>query len=158
IAKQRPDFVALHEVWKLTVEGVVVEDLLQYVLDALKALDQPYELVGSVDEEDLNITRPPFPINFHITDRDAILDRTDADIHFEPEDVRPTVFETPINVPPPPSPPLFQVKAGYISVDATVRGIPLRLVSVHLVPNAGTIETHTLELLTKTASSTLPLV
>src|SRR5262249_24793706 len=55
IAKQRPDLVALHEACKLTVNNVVVEDLLQYLLDALKALDAPYELVGSVDEEDLNI-------------------------------------------------------------------------------------------------------
>jgi hypothetical protein len=158
IATQRPDFVALHEAWKLTVEGVVVEDLLQYLLDALKALDAPYELVGSVDEEDLNITRPPFPINFHLTDRDAILMRTGDDIEIMPGGVQPTLFDTPINVPPPPSPPLFQVKAGYISVDATVRGIPLRFVSVHLVPNQATILTHTEELLTKTASPTLPLV
>jgi hypothetical protein len=89
IAKQRPDFVALHEAWKLTVEGVVVEDLLQYVLDALKALDEPYELVGSVDEEDLNITRPTFPINFHLTDRDAILMRAGGDIEIMPGGVQP---------------------------------------------------------------------
>src|SRR5262249_55221540 len=158
IAKQRPDFVALHEAWKLTVNNVAVEDLLQYLLDALKALDAPYELVGFVDEEDLNITRPLFPINFHLTDRDAILMRTGGDIEIMPGCVQPTLFDTPINVPPPPSPPLFQVKAGYISVDATVRGIPLRFVSVHLVPNKDTIGPHTLELLEKTASPTLPLV
>jgi len=128
IAKQRPDFVALHEAWKLTVEGVVVEDLLQYVLDALKALDEPYELVGSVDEEDLNITRPTFPINFHLTDRDAILMRAGGDIEIMPGGVQPTLFDKPIDIPLPP--PFNQIKAGYNSVDATVRGIPLRFVSV----------------------------
>ena len=128
IAKQRPDLVALHEAWKLTVEGVVVEDLLQYLLDALKALDAPYELVGSVDEEDLNITRPTFPINFHLTDRDAILMRAGGDIEIMPGGVQPTLFDKPIDIPLPP--PFNQIKAGYNSVDATVRGIPLRFVSV----------------------------
>jgi endonuclease/exonuclease/phosphatase family metal-dependent hydrolase len=156
IAQQRPDLVALSEVWKLTVEGVLVEDLLQYVLDALKALGQPYELVGSVDLEDLNITRPNFPINFHLTDRNAILYRTDADIHFKPEDVQPILFDIPIGTPLPA--PNDLVHGGYISVDATVRGIPLRFVSVHLIPNPLTIEAHTLDLLKKTASPTLPLV
>jgi hypothetical protein len=156
IAKQRPDLVALHEAWKLTVNNVVVEDLLQYLLDALKALDEPYELVGSVDEEDLNITRPPFPINFHLTDRDAILMRTGVDIEIMPGGVQPTLFDTPIKTPLPP--PFNLIHSGYISVDATVRGIPLRFVSVHLVPNKDTIGPHTLELLEKTASPTLPLV
>ena len=161
IAQQRPDLVALSEVWKLTVEGVLVEDLLQYVLDALKALGQPYELVGSVDLEDLNITRPNLPINFHLTDRNAILYRTDADIHFKPEDVQPILFDQTIDrtiILPSGTALTFTIHGGYISVDATVRGIPLRFVSVHLIPNPLTIEEHTLDLLKKTASPTLPLV
>jgi endonuclease/exonuclease/phosphatase family metal-dependent hydrolase len=165
IATQRPDFVALHEVWKLTVEGVVVEDLLQYVLDALKALGQPYDLVHDavhdavVNEEDLDLTQLPPQIrkNFHLTDRDAILMRTDGDIEIMDGGVQPILFDTPINSPLPP-PFNFAFHSGYVSVDATVRGIPLRFVSVHLVPNKDTIEAHTLELLDKTASPTLPLV
>src|SRR5215471_20902372 len=45
IAKQRPDFVALHEAWRLTAGGIIVEDLLRSLVDNLKALGQPYELV-----------------------------------------------------------------------------------------------------------------
>jgi Endonuclease/Exonuclease/phosphatase family len=162
IATQRPDFVALNEAWKLTAGGVLVEDLLQYVLDALKALDQPYDLVrdgvvdGVVNDQDLDLNR--FGIDFHLTHRSAILMRTDADIEIMHGSVQPTLFDTPINLPPPPLTPFIQIKAGYVSVDATVRGIPLRFVSVHLVPNATTIEAHTLDLLKKTASPTLPLV
>jgi endonuclease/exonuclease/phosphatase family metal-dependent hydrolase len=175
IATQRPDFVALHEVWKLTVGGVVVEDLLQYVLDALKALGQPYDLVHDavndtvavVNEEDLDLTQlpplpPPFParIDFHLTDRDAILMRTDADIEIMPGGVQPILFEKTIDSPFPP-PFNFKIRSGYVSVDATVRGIPLRFVSVHLVPNALTILTHTDELLklaTDNNPTMLPLV
>src|SRR5262245_18777198 len=48
IAKQRPDFVALNEVWKVTVADIVKMDLSS-VVDELKALGQPYDLVGTVD-------------------------------------------------------------------------------------------------------------
>jgi hypothetical protein len=44
IAKQRPDFVAVHEAWRLTVGGVVKMDLPQSLIDELKARGQPYEL------------------------------------------------------------------------------------------------------------------
>src|SRR5262245_41474792 len=54
IAKQRPDFVALHEAWRLTAGGIIVEDLLQSLLDNLKALGQPYALVGTVNDNDVD--------------------------------------------------------------------------------------------------------
>src|SRR5215475_6343787 len=77
IAKQRPDFVALHEVWKLSVNNVVQMDPLN-VVDDLKALGQPYDLVcagivcGTVNDEDVEVFIPGFGL-IHITDRDAIL-------------------------------------------------------------------------------------
>ena len=70
--------------------------------------------------------------------------RTGVDIEIMPGGVQRILFDTPIKTPLPP--PFNLIHSGYISVDATVRGIPLRFVSVHLVPNAGTILAHTLEL------------
>jgi len=156
IAKQRPDFVALSEAWMLTA-GAIKIDLLQLIIDALKALDQPYALVGFVNDQDLDLTQLPFPftIDFHLTHRDAILKRTDVDIQIMA--VQPTLFDTPIIPPLTLPPPLDQIKAGYVSVDAIVRGLPLRFVSVHLAPNATTIVAHAGELLTKTAGP-LPTV
>jgi endonuclease/exonuclease/phosphatase family metal-dependent hydrolase len=152
IAKQRPDFVALHEAWMLTAAGFKM-DLLQSVLEALKALGQPYALVGTVNEEDLDLT--PFGVNFHLTDRDAILMRTDIDILTI--GVQSQQFPTVITLPPPFN--AITIHGGYVSVDAVVRGRPLRFVSVHLIPNPGTILAHTHELLQLAANTTtLPLV
>jgi len=160
IATQRPDFVALHEVWKLVdARGNVVEDLLQYVLDALKALGQPYELAHDavhdavVDAEELV---NPCGVPGQIKDRDAILMRTDGDIQIM--DVQPLKFFPSISIPLPVTCDPISTTPGFVFVDATVRGIPLRFVSVHLVPNQTTILLHTQDLLTKTASPTLPLV
>jgi endonuclease/exonuclease/phosphatase family metal-dependent hydrolase len=156
IAKQRPDFVALHEAWMLTTGGFKM-DLLKSVLEALKALGQPYALVGggTVNQEDLDLTS--FGVNFHLTDRDAILMRTDVDILIM--DVQSRQF-SPITLPLPPPLNQFTIHGGYVWVDAIVRGLPLRFVSVHLIPNAGTIVLHAQELFNKggAADTTLPLV
>jgi endonuclease/exonuclease/phosphatase family metal-dependent hydrolase len=154
IAKQRPDFVALNEVWMLTRKDFKM-DLLKSVLEALKALGQPYELVkgATVNQEELDLN--PL-VDFHLLDRNAILMRTDVDIHFI--GVQSQQFPTTITLPPPLNqiPPIH---GGYVSVDAIVRGLPLRFVAVHLIPNAGTIVRHTQELLHLAAdTTTLPLV
>jgi endonuclease/exonuclease/phosphatase family metal-dependent hydrolase len=158
IAKQRPDFVALHEAWMLTAGGFKM-DLLKSVLEALKALGQPYALVGggTVNQEDLNLTS--FGVNFHLTDRDAILMRTDVDILTI--GVQSQHFPTPVIMPTPLPPPLNQITSprGYVSVDAIIRGLRLRFVSVHLSPNINSILAHTNELLQLAANTTtLPLV
>ena len=166
IAKQRPDFVALHEAWRLTAGGIIVEDLLQSLLDNLKALGQPYDLVragtvnGIVNDNDVDLTtcRPPF--NIHLTDRGAILMRTDVDIAIIGVQSQP--FLTPISIPTPLPPPCDTLTShpGYVSVDAIVRGRPLRFVSVHLIPGPITrMLAHTTELLQLAAdTTTLPLV
>jgi endonuclease/exonuclease/phosphatase family metal-dependent hydrolase len=158
IAKQRPDLVALHEAWRLTVGRVIVEDLLQSVIDELKALGQPYELAcaanvcGTVNDEDVVATCGVLPI--HLTDRDAILKRTDVDIHII--DVQSKQFTATITtpLPPPCTPNSITSQAGYVWVDAIVRGLPLRFVSVHLIPNPTTIGLHTAELLKNEATTT----
>jgi len=156
IAKQRPDFVALHEAWMLSVGGTVKMDLLQSLLDALKALGQPYALAGTVTDEDIDFT--PLGLATHLRDRDAILMRTDVDI--VTINVQSPQFSKPIITPTPLPPPFNQIitHSGYVWVDANVRGLPLRFVSVHLIPNPGTILAHTTELLAANSTSSLPLV
>jgi len=158
--------VALHEAWRLTAGGIIVEDLLQSLLDNLKALGQPYDLVragkvnGTVNDNDVDLTtcRPPF--NIHLTDRGAILMRTDVDIAIIGVQSQP--FLTPISIPTPLPPPCDTLTShpGYVSVDAIVRGRPLRFVSVHLIPGPITrMLAHTTELLQLAAdTTTLPLV
>src|SRR5262249_42325403 len=143
IAQQRPDFVALHEAWKLTVEGNVKMDLLQSLLDALQALGQPYAVIGTVTNSDVRV---PTPLGLsELTHRAAILMRTDANIFFT--NVQSAHFTIPIITPlPPPLPPLI-IHTGYVSVDALVRGLAFRFVSVHLIPNHDTIFLHAQELL-----------
>jgi endonuclease/exonuclease/phosphatase family metal-dependent hydrolase len=104
-----------------------------------------------VNQEELDLT--PFGVNFHLTDRDAILMRTDVDIGLI--GVQSQQFPTTITLPP----PLNPIHGGYVSVDAIVRGLPLRFVSVHLIPNPTTILVHTHQLLQLAANTTtLPLV
>ena len=83
--------------------------------------------------------------------------RTDVDI--QTIGVQSPHFPTPIITPVPP--PLNQItsRGGYVSVDATIRGLQLRFVSVHLIPNINSILPHTNELLQMAANTTtLPLV
>src|SRR5262249_40252595 len=143
IAQQRPDFVALHEAWKLTVEGNVKMDLLQSLLDALQALGQPYAVIGTVTNSNVKV---PTPLGLsELTDRGAILMRTDANIFFT--NVQSPHFTIPIITPlPPPLPPLIS-NPGYVSVDALVRGLAFRFLSVHLIPPHDTRLAHAQELL-----------
>jgi endonuclease/exonuclease/phosphatase family metal-dependent hydrolase len=158
IAKQGPDLVALHEAWMLSAGGIVQMDLLKSVVDDLQALGQPYALVpgGTVTAEDV-VVPTLLGFNVHLTDRDAILMRTDVGI--ATVNVESQHFPTPIITPLPP--PFNQIitHAGYVSIDAIIRGQLLRFVSVHLIPNPTTILAHTNELLQLAANSTtLPLV
>src|SRR5262245_42659198 len=155
IAKQRPDFVALNEVWMLTTKDFKM-DLLKSLLDSLQALGQPYELVkgATVNQEELNLN--PL-VDFHLLDRNAILMRTDVVIPIIR--VQSRQFPTAITGILPPPLNQISIHGGYVSVDAIVRGLPLRVVAVHLIPNAGTIVQHTRELLQLAAdTTTLPLV
>jgi hypothetical protein len=124
IAKQRPDFVALHEAFMLSAGGIVKADLLKSVVDDLQALGQPYALVETVTGEDVEVPAS-LGFNIHLTDRDAILMRTDVDILTI--GLQSQHFPTPIITPTPLPPPLNQITThvGYVSVDAIVRGLPL---------------------------------
>jgi endonuclease/exonuclease/phosphatase family metal-dependent hydrolase len=156
IAKQRPDFVALHEAWMLTAQGSVKMDLLKSVVDDLKARGEPYDLVGTVTGTDVALPTS-LGFNIHVTDRDAILMRTDVGI--QTIDVQSPLFPTPTITPLPLPPPNNQITAqhGFVRVDAIVRGRLLRFVSVHLVPNPTSILPQTRELLLMN-TTLLPLV
>jgi endonuclease/exonuclease/phosphatase family metal-dependent hydrolase len=158
IAKQRPDFVALHEAWMLSAGGIGKMDLLKSVVDDLKALGHRYALVGTVTGLDVELPTS-LGFNIHLTDRGAILMRTDVDILTI--GVQSQHFPTPVIMPTPLPPPLNQITSprGYVSVDAIIRGLRLRFVSVHLSPNINSILAHTNELLQLAANTTtLPLV
>ena len=108
-------------------------------------------------------------LNIGLTDRDAILMRTDAGIvtiGFTSQHL-PTSRTTPL---PPPLPPLV-TPGGYVSIDAIVRGLPMRFVSVHLDPACASATAsscsgpalaiqlaQTNELLQLAGNTTLPLV
>src|SRR5215831_759220 len=119
IAKQRPDFVALNEVWMLTTKDFKM-DLLKSLLDSLQALGQPYELVkgATVNQEELNLN--PL-VDFHILDRNAILMRTDVVIPIIR--VQSRQFPTAITGILPPPLNQISIHGGYVSVDAIVRGL-----------------------------------
>jgi hypothetical protein len=158
IAKQRPDFVALHEAWKLLRVDhpePPVMDLLQSILDALNKLAQHYVLVGTVTG--LNVVVPTklaLGFDIHLTDRGAMLMRTDVGILTIDKQSRyfPTSATTPTPIGTITSP------GGYVAIDAIIRGQPLRFVSVHLTPSYVMLA-QTNELLQLAANTTtLPLV
>jgi endonuclease/exonuclease/phosphatase family metal-dependent hydrolase len=167
IAKARPDFVALHEAMILRsgfpLPTTVQMDLLQSMLDELEALGQHYVLVTTVNGVDA--TAPSsLGFNVRLTDRDAILMRTDAGItttgtasqHFP----TPRTTSTPIGT--------LVTPGGYVSIDAIVRGLAMRFVSVHLDPACSATQCdpiglaiqlqQTNELLQLAGNTTLPLV
>jgi endonuclease/exonuclease/phosphatase family metal-dependent hydrolase len=166
IAKAGPDFVALHEAMILRAGNpptTVELDLLQSMLDELAALGQHYAVVTTVNGVDATA---PSTLGFavRLTDRDAILMRTDE--HIVTIEVTSQHFPTP-RITPTPVGPLI-TPGGYVSIDAIVRGLPMRLVSVHLDPACTELGCdpaalaiqlqQTNELLQLAGDTTLPLV
>jgi len=166
IAKARPDFVALHEAMILRSGNpptTVKMDLLQSMLDELAALGEHYALVTTVNGVD---AAAPSTLGFtvRLTDRDAILMRTDAGI--ATIEVTSRSFPTPRITPTPVGP--LVTPGGYVSIDAIVRGLPMRFVSVHLDPACSASQCdpaalaiqlqQTNELLQLAGNTTLPLV
>jgi endonuclease/exonuclease/phosphatase family metal-dependent hydrolase len=138
IAKARPDFVALHEAMILRIGAlsnptIVKMDLLQSMLDELAALGEHYALVTTVNGVDAVAPTTLANNDFiHLIDRDAILMRTDAGI--ATIGFKAQYFPTSRTRHLPPPFPDLVTPGGYVSIDAIVRGLPMRFVSVHLDP------------------------
>jgi hypothetical protein len=148
IAKKQPDLVALHEASILRIGPLfsappppsatdVKMDLIGSLLSELGKLGQPYALV--VDPNTPTIGRStnldfeaPSTLEFDVrlTDQDAIIARTDIDMrttavevkHFSDVQTTTTAVGS------------ITIPGGWVQLDATIRGLPLRFVSVHLDP------------------------
>jgi hypothetical protein len=164
IAKKRPDLVALHEASMLRIGPLfaptpsattVKMDLIQSLLDELEKLGEHYALVGTTTALD---AEAPSTLGFdvRITDRDAIIARTDIDMITIVAEVH--HFNTVQAIPTPVGP--ITIPGGWVSLDAVIRGQPLRFVSVHLDPGPSIpIQLAQAKELVQTAgATTLPIV
>jgi hypothetical protein len=169
IQKKHPDLVALHEASMLRTGPLsappppsaptVEMDLITSLLDELKTLGEPYALVAdphsgiSGTRTNLDAEAPStLGFDVRITDQDAIIARTDIDMQTTAVEVRD--FSTVQTIPTPVG--SIIIPGGWVSLDATIRGQPLRFVSVHLDPGPSTdIQlAQAKELVEKTAGAT----
>jgi endonuclease/exonuclease/phosphatase family metal-dependent hydrolase len=166
IAKKRPDLVALHEasmlrIGPLSAPGrapsatIVKMDLLQSLLNELEKLGEHYFLVGTATGLDIEA---PSTLGFdvRITEQDAIIARRHIDMVTIASEVHhfSAVQTTQTAVGPIPTP------VGWVSLDAIIRGQPVRYVSVHLSPGPSIpiqLE-QAKELVEIAGATTLPLV
>ncbi|HZD17807.1 MAG TPA: endonuclease/exonuclease/phosphatase family protein [Actinomycetota bacterium] len=173
IAATRPEVVGLQEVslWRtgafevappFTPAETVAYDFLDLLLDALEARGLAYEEVVSVENFDGELPALPpgqAPLDVRLTDRDAIIARTDlpaarlslANAQADNYAAFPAVA-TPFG-------PLALLR-GWTSVDVKVRGKSLRYVNTHLEVQA--FEPYQVaqaaELLAGPASTSLPIL
>jgi len=166
IAKNRPDLVALHEasmlrIGPLSAPGappsatIVKMDLLQSLLDELEKLGEHYFVVGAATGVDIEA---PSTLGFDVrlTEQEAIIARRGIDMitiasevhHFSAVETIPTAAG-PIPVP-----------NGWVSLDAVIRGQPVRFVSVHLSlgPSIPIQLAQAKELVAIAGATTLPLI
>jgi endonuclease/exonuclease/phosphatase family metal-dependent hydrolase len=153
IARQRPDVVGLQEASILrtgTPATTVQSDLLQLLLSELAKLGQHYAVAAIVPGLD---AEAPSTLGFDVrlTTQDAIIVRTDISMltinvqvqHFTTLLTIPT-FIGPITIP-----------RGWASLDAIIRGQPLRFVTTHLDPNSPPVQLAQAKELVQTAGETL---
>ena len=177
IAKKRPDLVALHEASLLQTgplfappppSATTVEmDLIGSLLRELDKLGEPYGLVfippGGSDpgligwRTNLDAEAPStLGFDVRITDRDAIIARTDIDMQMTALEVNDfsdvQTIQTPVGS--------IIIPGGWVQFDAIIRDQPLRFVSVHLDPGPSIdIQgAQAIELVTNAANTNLPIV
>ena len=166
IAKKRPDLVALHEASVLRVgplsplgtppsATIVKMDLLRSLLDELEKLGEHYFVVGSAPGIDLEA---PSTLGFdvRITERDVIIARSDIGMITIASEVH--QFNAVQTIPS--AVGLIPVPVGWVSLDAVIRGRPLRFVSVHLSlgPSIPIQLAQAEELVAVAGATTLPLI
>jgi hypothetical protein len=174
IAKKHPDLVALHEASMLRTGALhappppsattVKMDLITSLLGELTNRGEHYALVtdphSGISGTRTNLdAEAPSTLGFdvRITDQDAIIARTDIDMQTTAVEVRDFSTVQTIHTPA----GSIIIPGGWVSLDATIRGQPLRFVSVHLDPGPDIdIQlAQAKELVEKTAGATeLPIV
>jgi endonuclease/exonuclease/phosphatase family metal-dependent hydrolase len=153
IARQRPDVVGLQEASILrtgTPATTVQADLLQLLLSELAKLGQHYAVAAIVPGLDAGAPST-LGFNVRLTTQDAIIARTDIGLltihvqvqHFTTLLTIPTVIG-PITIP-----------RGWASLDAIIRGQPIRFVTTHLDPNSPPVQLAQATELVQTAGNTL---
>jgi endonuclease/exonuclease/phosphatase (EEP) superfamily protein YafD len=164
IQKEHPDLVALHEASMLRTglpkPPTVKMDLIQSLLGELENYALVADPTSGISGTRTNLdAEAPSTLGFsvRITDQDAIIARTDIDMQTTAVEVHD--FSTVQTILTPVGPII--IPGGWVSLDATIRGQPLRFVSVHLDPGPSidTMLAQAKELVEKTAGATaLPIV
>jgi hypothetical protein len=138
-------------------------DLIGSLLSELETLGVPYALVGDPNSgiigtrTNLDAEAPStLGFNVRITDRDAIIARTDIDMQTIAVEVNDfsdvQTIRTPVGS--------IIIPGGWVQLDATIRGQPLRFVSVHLDPGPciDVQGAQAIQLVTTAALTDLPIV
>jgi endonuclease/exonuclease/phosphatase family metal-dependent hydrolase len=165
IANKRPDLIALHEASMLRIGPLfaptpsattVKMDLIKSLLDELDKLGEHYALAGTITNLDAEAPSITLGFDVRITDRDAIIVRTDIDMITI--DRGSQYFSTVQTVPSPVGP--TTIPGGWVFLDAIIRGQPLRFVSVHLDPGPSILiqVLQAKELVQTAGATTLPIV
>ncbi len=139
IALTQPDLIGLQEatLWRTGALGnsqatTVLYDQLQLLMDALAQRHLHYSLVAVQSLVDAQAPDPLDAINLRITDRNAVLVRSDVPPgHLDVLDVQSQFYTAAYNIS---SPILGEVHnpRGFIAADVRVRGTRFRFVTTHL--------------------------
>ena len=134
-----PDLVGLQEaaMWRIGPIGdpapatTVTYDYLALLRAELAALGQPYDVVISQDEADIEVPAgAPYNKDIRLTQRDVILVRKGADLALSnPQKAH---FIANLVIPVVPTGGVYTSTRGWTSVDAVKGGKPFRFVNTHL--------------------------
>ena len=164
IAKARPDLVGLQEASILRTGPItqppvpatsVQMDLLQSLLSELKKLGQHYDVVAIVPGVDAQAPST-LGLEVRITTQDAIIARRDLE-HLTLQ-VQVQRFLTNLTIDTPVG--QITIPRGWASIDAMIRGRPLRFVTTHLEPNSPAVQkAQAIELVANASdTTTFPVV
>jgi endonuclease/exonuclease/phosphatase family metal-dependent hydrolase len=164
IAKARPDLVGLQEASILRTGPItqppvpatsVQMDLLQSLLSELKKLGQHYDVVAIVPGVDAQAPST-LGLEVRITTQDAIIARRDLE-HLTIQ-VQVQRFLTNLTIDTPVG--QITIPRGWASIDAMIRGRPLRFVTTHLEPNSPAVQkAQAIELVANASdTTTFPVV
>jgi endonuclease/exonuclease/phosphatase family metal-dependent hydrolase len=158
IEATRPDLIGLQEAAQWRTDETVAADHLDLLEAELARRGLRYRRVAAGVNGDVALPSTA-GFNVGLRDREAILARDDADVTTTNVQIAPFVNTLPIETPQ----GTFALARGWMSVDATVRGTAIRLISTHLEvgrpPAAAAAQlAQAGELLAGPADTSLPVV